>query len=394
MDSRSERHSRRLISEASVAPTVPATTASLFIEGGERTSHELYLFNSQSTDASVSLVLRDRSGTVDRQWQHTVPAGTQLSETLTSRPASDGDATLGIESDIPLAVTAFRRTGNDRGEVILTPAPIVRTAAPADSTTLPYFVSGSGRESMIVLINPTDGPMEGAIRLFDGTGARQPLGTASDVAYYRIPPHASRTVASNGSGPAARDGYARIEPRAGGAPHAAALILQSAGGNFVNESMVVGLRTANRHFGIDLNPTLIRHGDIDVRVVVVNDNDDPATIEMLMDGQAGPRLEVAPGEQQTVSALAAFGAGARGVMELRSSVPLAVTVRQQVTNIRGEVVESELPPLSPGSVFPYVPNGGGLSTEFRLANLSGERVQGQLAFAMPSGEPADTTIIR
>ena len=394
VDARSERHSRRLISEAAVAPTVPATTASLFIEGGERTSHELYLLNSQSTDASVSLVLRDGSGTVERQWQHTVPAGTQLSETLTSRPASDGDATLGIESDIPLAVTAFRRTVSDREEVILTPAPIARTAAPADSATLPYFVSGGGRESRIVLINPTNSPMEGTIRLFDGTGARRPLGTPSDVAYYRIPPHASRTLDSDGSGPSAGEGYARIEPRTGGAPHAAALIRQSFGGDFVNEGMVVGLRTANTHFGIDLNPTLIRHGDIDVRVVVVNDNDDPATIEMPMDGQAGPRLEVAPGEQQTVSALAAFGAGARGVMELRSSVPVAVTVRQQVTNIRGEVVESELPPLSPGSVFPYVPNGGGLSTEFRLANVSGERAEGQLAFVMPSGEPADATIIR
>ena len=394
VDARSERHSRRLIGEAAVAPTVPASTSSLYIEGDDRTSHELYLFNPQSTEASVSLVLRDGAGTVVRRWQHTVPAGTQLSETLTSRPATDGDATLSINSDSPLAVTAFRQTGSDRDEVILTPAPIVRSGAPSDRTTLPYFVSGSGRESKIVLINPTDGPMEGAIRFVDSSGARRPLGTSSAVAYYRIPPHASRTLASDGSGPSAGEGYARIEPRTGGAPHASVLIRQGVGGDFVNEGTAVGLRTANAHFGIDLNPTLIRHGDIDVRVVVVNDNDGPATIEMLVDGQAGPRLDVAPGEQQSVSALAAFGAGARGILELRGSVPVTVTVRQQVTNIRGEIVESELPPLSTGSVFPYVPNGGGLSTEFRLANVSGERVEGHLAFVMPSGEPADATIIR
>ena len=92
--------------------------------------------------------------------------------------------------------------------------------------------------------------------------------------------------------------------------------------------------------------------------------------------------------------LAAFGAGARGVLELRSSLPVTVTALQQVTNIRGETIESALPPLSPGNVFPYVPNGDGLSTEFRLANVSPSRVEGRLAFTMPSGEPASGTIIR
>lgn len=394
LDERSERHSRQLIHEAAVAPAVPTTTASVFVQGSERTGHELHLFNGQRADATVSLALRDASGAVVREWQHTVPAGTQLSETLTPQPASSGDTTLGIQSDVPLGITAHRRTGNGRGDVILTPAPMTRSAESADLTTLAYVVSGGGREFRIVLINPTDAPMEGAIRLFDGSGERQPLGTASDVAYYRIPPRSSRTVASDGSGPTASEGYARIEPRAGGAPHAAVLMLESRGSEFVNEGLITGVRAEHAQYGIDLNPTLIRHGDIDARIVVVNDNAEPASIEMLLEGQAVTRLEAAAGEQRIVSALAAFGAGARGVMELRSDVPVSITVRQQVTNIRGEAVETELPPLSPGSVFPYVPNGGGLSTEFRLANPSTERAEGQLAFLMPSGEPADSTIIR
>ena len=394
LDARSERHSRQLIDEAAVAPAAPTTTASVFVEGGERVGHELHLFNGQLADATVSLALRDGSGAIVRQWQHTVPAGTQLSETLTPRPASDGDATLGIEFDIPLGITAFRRSENGRGEVVLTPAPATHTVAPADSATLPYFVSGAGRESRIVLINPTDAPMEGAIRLFDSSGQRQPLGTPSDVAYYRIPPRSSRTVDSDGSGPTAGEGYARIEPRSGGVPHAAALIVRSAGSEFVNENLVTGAHAARLQFGIDLNPTPIRHGDIDARIVVVNDNADPAFIEMLLDGQAFPGLEVAPGEQRTVSAQEVFDDGARGVLELRSNAAVTVTVRQHVTNIRGEVIESELPPLSSGAVFPYVPNGGGLSTEFRLANVSGDRAEGELAFLRPSGEPADATIIR
>ena len=394
VDARSERHSRALISEAAIAPSVPTTTANVFVEGDERTGHELYLYNDQPADAAVSLILRDGSGAAVRQWQHTVPAGTQLSETLAPRSAPDGDATLSIESDTALAITALRRTDNGGGEVILTPAPMTRTTAPADSSTLPYFVSGGGRESRIVLINPTDSPMEGVIRLFDSTGARAPLGTSSDVAYYRIPPGASRTVASDGSGPAPADGYARIEPRSGGTPHAAVLIRQGEGGNFDSEGIARGASGTVMRFGIDLNPTLLRHGDIDNRVVVVNDGAESATVELQLDGRPGPRLEVAAGEQQTVSTLAAFGAGAKGVLELRSATPVAVSARQHVTTIRGDVVESELPPFSQGSIFPFVPNGGGHSTEFRLANVSAERAEGRLAFLMPSGEPAEATIIR
>ena len=394
LDARSERHSRQLIAEAAVAPAAPTTAASVFVEGGGQTGHELHLFNAQLADATVSLTLRDGSGAVARRWQHTVPAGTQLSETLAPRPAPDGDTTLGIESDVPLGITALRRTVNGRGEAVLTPAPIARTAEPAGPALLPHFVSGGGHESRIVLINPTDAPMEGAVRLYDSSGSRAPLGTPSDVAYYRIPPHASRTVASDGSGPAPREGYAGIEPRAGGVPHAAVLIRRGGDGGFVNESIVRGIDATNLRYGIDLNPTPLRHGDIDTLIVAVNGGAGPVSVELRLDGRPGPRLDLAAGERRTVSTLAAFGAGAKGVLELRGSAPVTVTARRRVTAVRGGVVESELPPLSPGGVFPYVPNGGGISTEFRLANASAEPAAGQLRFLLPSGEPADATIIR
>ncbi len=394
VDARSERHSRLLINEAAVAPSPATTVASVFVEGGDRTGHEIHLFNSQTTTAEVSLVLRDGSGAMVRRWHHSVPGGTLLSETLAPRPESDGDATLGIESDIPLAITALRWRENERDDVILTPAPMSLTAEPADLATLPLFVSGGGRESRIVLINPTDSPMEGVIRLFDRSGARAPLGTSSDVIYYRIPPGASRMMTSDGSGPATTEGYAGIEPRLGGVPHAAVLVRQGTDEAFINEAIARGIKASNVHYGIDLNPTLLRHGNIDTRIVMVNDNAEPAITELLLDGQPGPGLEIAAGQQRTVSARMAFGEGARGVLELRATVPVSVTASQHVTNIRGERVESELPALSRGGVFPYVPNGGGISTEIRLANVSGERAEGHLAFLLPSGEPADSTIMR
>ena len=394
VDARSQRHSRRLINEAAVAPAVPATTATVFVEGDGRTSHELLFFNPRSEDATVTLVLRGPDGAEEEQWQLTATAGEQLSEALVARDATRGDGTLSIASDVPLAMTALRFTANDREETILTPAPMTRASDSSGRTTIPYFVSGGGHESEIVLINPTDMMMTGTVTWYDRAGTRTPLGTRSDVASYSIPPHASRALPSDGAGPLVHEGYAAIDALSGGVPKSSALISSRTGGAFVGQSLVEGVQSSEARYGVDLNPTLLRHGDIDTRIIVVNRNAETAAVDVLLNGGGNLRLDVAPGQQETLSVRTAFGAAARGVVQLSSSLAVTVTARQRVTNIRGEAIESELPPLSPGSLFPYVPNGGGLSTEFRLANVSTERVQGQLEFLLPTGMPATGTILR
>ena len=391
---RSERHSRRLINEAAVAPAAPAAMATVFVEADERTTHEIHFFNSQRQDSALTLVMRGPDGTVDEQWQRTVPAGEQFVERLELRDQSSGDGTLSIAADVPLAMTALRLTVNDREEAMLTPAPMTRAAGSSGRTAIPYFVSGGGKESKLVLINPTDAMMTGTVTWYDRAGARTPLGTRSDTASYRIPPHASRSLSGNGAGPVAGAGYAVIEARSGGVPHSAALIRNRPGGTLVGQSLVEGIAAREARYGVDLNPTLLRHGDIDTRIIMVNGNAEPAVVDVLLTGEDNVRLDLAPGQQDTLSVRTAFGAGVRGVVQISSNQAVTVTARQSVTNIRGETIESELPPLSPGSLFPYVPNGGGLSTEFRLANLSAERVQGQIEFLLPSGEPAARTILR
>ena len=394
VDERSQRHSRRLIGEAAVMPAVPTRSAHLFVEGNGRTTHQMHFFNPQPRDGAVTLVLRGTDGGVERQWQRTVPSGQSLAVELEPRSESAGGGTLRIESQTPLAVTALRSAVNGRGETVLTPAPMTRAAGPSERTTLPYVAAGGGHESEIVLINATDALMDGTVTWYDAAGGRRPLGTRSDVASYRIPPHSSRTLSSDGAGPAVSEGYAVIEPRSGGVPYAAVLTRRSLGGLVVHQDLTAGVLAREVRYGIDLNPTLLRHGDIDTRVVVVNRHAETAAVDVRLDGRRNVRLEVASGERKTLGVRAEFGAAARGVLELSSRLAVTVTARQRVTNIHGETIESELPPLAPATVFPYVPNGGGWSTEFRFANLSSEPMEGELEFLLPTGEPASGTLLR
>ncbi len=165
------------------------------------------------------------------------------------------------------------------------------------------------------------------------------------------------------------------------------------GDTLTGETLVAGTQGTNAGFAVDLRPTLIRHGEIDTRLIVVNSSTEPASVAARLDGRIVNR-SVAPGEQAELSVAREFGVGASGVVELDSDIEITVTARQSVTNISGDLVESELPPLTSASYFPYVHNGQGVSTEFRLVNLSAERVDGQLVFARPNGESANETILR
>jgi len=394
VDQRSERHSRRLIGEAAVAPSAPTRQASVFVHGSRERTHELYFYNPGRRTAELTLELRDDQGVVQRQWRRTVAPGQQLAVELESLGAFEGDATLSIGSNVALAIAAFRLTSNGHDDVLLAPAPMTLASAPSERTTIPYLITGGGHWSEVVLINPTDELMEGTVTFHNNRGEREPLGNRSAVLAYRIPPHSSRTMPSDGAGPVARQGYAVIAPRTGGAPHSMAILQRRYGDVLASESLVEGSHSTEAQFGIDLRPTLVRHGDMDTRLIVVNPNAETATVDFRLAGQESIRRIVAPGEQVIVSVLAELGENVHGIIELSSNLGVTVTVRRSVTNIRAELIESELPALAVESIFPYVPNGGGLSTEFRFANRSAESIDGYLEFILPDGGPANGTILR
>ena len=395
VDEASQRHSRRLIGEAAVAPSLPLSHATVFVDGAPERRHMLHVYNPDDSESELALVLRDSQGLVTAQWQRTVPGSELLSIELESLgDAIPPKATVTVDADRPVALTALRITANGRGEEMLAPAPIAPGSEPAERVVVPWFVAGGDRQSSVVLINPTVETMTGRIAFHDASGARAPLGTDSDVVDYRIPPYGGRVVESHDAGPRANRGYVVVTPDEGGTPHSSALIGRSYGGAAVSESIVTGTTADNAHFAVDLRPTLIRHGEIDTQLVVVNTSADVAAFEVASGTQTVATGELARGEQTVLSVRALAGAGANGIVSVTGGDALVVAARQETTNIRAERIDVELPPVGVAQFAPYVPNGAGLATEIRLANTASEPSVGTLRLLEPDGEPASATILR
>lgn len=398
-DERTERHSRMLVSEAAVAASAPVTAASLFVEAAEARQHHLYLRNGGETDSRVTFRLFDRQGGEVASFARTVPAGRQVSLTVEAAagrlPA--GETMLAFEASQPITIAALRETTNARGQRVLAPAPIV-TAPRGARQVLPLVLNGGGRRSTIVLLNDADEPRTGTVAFFDRFGARLALGTDSELMSYVIPPRAARVIATDGVGARVESGYV-VVTAAGRqmAPYAAALVTIREGEVRTSESLVAPSWTAGDRFAVNTVPTLIRHGAIDTEIVVANAGDLAARVEIALEGAARAAVTVPAGQQVVRRVSDLFGDEVTGVVSVEADRPVGLAARQITTTLRGEVVAVSLPPLgdSAGAAdFPYVPNGGGLSTEIRLANLSTVEAKGAIEFIRADGTRAADTILR
>ncbi len=396
VDQSTERHSRRLINEAAVTPSPLSMRATIFVDGGPQRRHALYIYNPGRRDSDLSMTLRGEQGVVLQQWDRTVAAGEQQSLQVESLGgAVPQNATLTITTRTPVAMTAVRESTNGRDETILAPAPMMLDTDSPLRMTVPYFVNGGGQRSRLILINAGDKPAAGNVSFYDHAGQRRSLGTASNALRYEIPPHSSWTMESDGVGTGVQRGYAVVEPATDTVPHSVVMIEHYQGEVWTNESSTSGAIATLLEFAVDLRPTLIRHGEIDTRLVLVNSGvDGPATARVSLAGQEISAITLDPGTQMILSIRDLAGAAAHGIVTVASDNAIVVAARQITLNIRSESIETELPAVAANEFVPFVPNGGGLSTEFRLGNMSKNAATGALEFLLPSGQPATGTILR
>ena len=397
-DERTQRHSRMLVSEAAVAASAPLTRASLFVNGEDSRQHHLYLFNPGDASSQVRFHLFDRQGNEAAAFQREVPAGQQVAVTLESsgldRPPGS-EMTLAIEASQPVAVVALRETANARGDAILAPAPLA-TSGDRERQVLPLVLNGGGRRSTIVLVNDSDAQRAGTVEFVDRCGARAPLGADSELMPYVIPPHASRVITTDGVGARLDSGHAVVTPAGPQtAPHAAVIVTSREGDVMISESLVAASWSAGTQFAINTEPTLIRHGEIDTEIVISNAGDVAARVEVALEGAARTTHTVPAGQQLVLHVGELFGGGVRGVVSVEAELPVGISARQVTTNLRAEEIAVALPPLEAGPVdIAYVPNGDGLSTELRLANLAATETQGVVEFRTPTGDRAADTVLR
>ena len=171
---------------AGVLPAVMTTRMVLFASAGIRLSRNVGvgITNPGSTDADVTMILRDANGNLTSRKNVTVAAHQQvarfISELFADVPAVpvDFDGTLTLTSDTPVAIVALRFRGTKFSTIPITslspyielPAVTLGTGG-SNGVLLPQFAADGLWASETVVLNNGSAPLTVRIDLFkqDGT---------------------------------------------------------------------------------------------------------------------------------------------------------------------------------------------------------------------------------
>src|SRR5262249_8128119 len=184
-----------LISEAAVPASPLIKQGRLFAETSAAVRSGLAIANPNDTPAVISYTFTGEDGKDVASNSLTIPANAQIAKFLNEPPFNGPSAFSGafsFNSSVPVAVIALRGLVNERSDFLLTTLPVAGTGALASSTTptvFPHFADGGGWTTQILLVNPSDSAISGALRFADPAG--QQISTLS----YSIPPKSARRFA-------------------------------------------------------------------------------------------------------------------------------------------------------------------------------------------------------
>ena len=163
-----------LIAEAGVPATEPVQEGRIFAEVDGPVNTGLAIANPNDVLATIRFYFTDTSGTRFAEGSFELGAHQQTAKFLDQAPFNGGPSVLGtltFTSSLPVAVVALRGFTNEAGEFLMTTLPVAPlVSASSDPVYFPHFADGSGWATQVVLVNPTDRTITGAVA-FRGKGS-------------------------------------------------------------------------------------------------------------------------------------------------------------------------------------------------------------------------------
>src|SRR5262245_51845015 len=413
------RRNNVLVTEAGVPAAAPISSGRIYAEVNGRTNTGLAFVNPGNQPALISFFFTDSAG---RDFGHSaisIPAKGLLGRFLDDSPFSSGTlvrGTLTFNASTPVSVVALRGYTNERNEFLITTLPVSDLSMPVSrSVIFPHLADGDGWTTKIVLVNPTDITMTGAIAFIEqgGTsGQAGPLdlnvdGQLGSTLTYTIPPRSSWSGLTSGSGTAVRVGSARVTPaNNSGIPSGVAIFSYRRNGIVVTESGVIATSEgAGFRLFAESSGTFNDPGSLQTGIAITNLSEEPANVTL--------QLTTLTGANIATGSLLVAGRGQRALFlnELPgfSSLPvsfqgiLRVSTNDaagvSVIGLRGRynerrdfliattpsVNESDVPVSSAESFFPYLAEGGGYTTQFVLLSAQGRSSTGWVRFYSETG---------
>lgn len=397
-----------LVTEAAVpaSPLLRSVRIPADVNGAINTG--VAIANPNEQDAVVTYYFTDAAGKDFGNAFTVVPANAQIALFLNQSPfnlAESAAATLTLNSNVPLATVALRGRTNERSEFILSALPVLDLSSTARAPTmLPHFADGGGWTTEVSLINPSDQPLTGTVRIEDPSGAPLQVdagGMKAAAFTYTIAPRSSFRLRTLGAGSAVLAGSVRIEPGLNQiAPSAYAVFTFSNAEAVISEAAVAAASPATSFRLYAESNTRIRTG---LALANAGSSDILVTAEALqLDGSStglSGTLGV-PAKGQTalfadqIAGLQSLASGFQGVLRLSTLTPnslVAAGLRGR-TNERDEFLITTLPAQSESAapstaelVFPHFADGGGYTTQFILMPVSASN-SGTLRFLGQAGQ--------
>ncbi len=444
MDPLSKRRSRMLISETSVPSPQPSTDSMAYLDERQG-EHVIIVSNPSAAAVPITFSFEDDLGRLDAT--RGVVAGGRLeisARHLFGPPVANRVGTLRMTSTEPVAMVTLQRVRTSRGETLLLAAPSTDGWTPQGGAelTIAGVRRGGGFETALVLLNPDTKVMTGEVRFYGRDGERVQVRPATSLSASRAPTEGPRlTFATSRPGWSvsrergdamelesgqSRVSY-RIEPgnawvwplaatdtlpedlyvviEAGersATPAASALVNLWNGSLLVTQAKTPArAKTEKAWIPIDTLPSLIRHGQSEMRFSFANSTQTPATLRLTLFDPSGAERgryeQLLPARSQREWSLAELFnvQKMRGTLRLVSDVPIAVSAQRITRSLRGEPVRSEIGYVDVAALekkqeveLPEVSDGAGVATELLLINPLPTPNRAQLRFTAASGQPA------
>ena len=397
MDPDSERQSRVLEAEAILAAPEPGESSLLYFDN--RPGHWLAIsvVNGNATAADVQFRLLTTTGET-RSESRTIEPLAKLdigvAELFPDLGAEQG--ALRVTSSESVAVGGILRLDNGAGATLLVPAPRAEAnALLAERRVLPAVTTGAGQRIAYVLLNSSAEPAEGVLEI-DGQSIP-----------YTVPPAGAFVSETGGDTRPLATGFGIVRATSGEAPSAFALVIAETREQRISSTYVVPSHQEGTLFWapVDTYPGILRHGDIDVELSLVNEGRVPATVYLELfdlDGNSTAKLEriVPLGRRVQLSLEDAFGeTPLRGTLRVFSDVQVATVLQRRLVNVVGDTIVTDMPlqptPETPADkiIFPFYANGEGASTEMLVVNTGRTDHEGSLRVRDEDGD-VRTTILR
>ena len=396
MDADSERQSRVLESEVVLDVPDPARSALFYMDTRGGRTMDLSIVNGNDAAVEVQLQLRTTAGRTATESRR-LSAGEQWALDAGDLFGADVLAALAVEADAPVSASGVLRIPDGRGGTLLAEAPRARDAIaglPAQRRVLPSVTTGAGRQVAYVLLNNTDEAMVGVLET-DGTSVDYEIAPGGLFLYETgqdTRPHAT--------------GFGIVRALQGAAPSAAALVLDERRDASIRSAHVVTSHQEGTLMWAPVNtyPSLLRHGDIDFELSLVNEGRVPATVYLELfdlDGNSTAKHEriVPLGRRVQLSLEDVFRQSPlRGTVRVFSDAAVAALLQRSTANVLGELVVTNIP-LQPARdaadslIYPRFANGDGSATELLVINTGRDALQGELRIRSSDGN-AQTVVLR